>query len=259
MKPRFLRRSSRANVGCALLFVLVGATVSAQNQREFDPPWRDLESELRQQRIQTDTKSLIDVVLSNRDSGTRWMAIEILGLRKEAAARDALRRVLDTADDRLLNESAALALARLGDESGKAALAKLMPTAASLERQIFLAARLAEFGNPAGYQFVVQAATSKDPHLKYIAVGALVPFVPLEGRAGPAPLGPKRHLLQLLEDPDPNVRKEVLNYLPTAISKGLSGAEARPIVEKLAKDDPDPDVRERARFTLIAWPGAQRQ
>ena len=243
----------------AVLFVLAVATVSAQSQPEYDPPWRDLESELRQQGIATDTKSLIDVVLSSPETGTRWMAMEVLGLRHETTARDALRKALDRASDRLLQESAALALARLGDASGQAALEKLMPTAATLERQVVIAARLAEFGNPAGYRFAAQAATSKETHLRYVAIGALVAFVPLPGRAGQSPLEARRLLLQLLEDPDPGVRKEVLIYLPMAIAKGLPGAEARPIVEKLAKGDADPDVRERARLALVAWPGAPRQ
>ena len=78
------------------------------------------------------------------------MAIEILGLKNEHRAKDVLERLLDTSNDQLLKETAALALARLGNAKGIPALETLMRASTSANRRIFMAARLAEFGNASG-------------------------------------------------------------------------------------------------------------
>lgn len=187
------------------------------------------------------------------------MAIEILGLRKEQQARNTLREVLQTSDTRLLRETAELALARLGNGVGVPQLEKLMQSSTYPERQLFMAARLAEFGNPNGYKYVVQRASDRTAHLRYLAVGGLVAFLRLADRLEVTAIGPAESLITLLDDREPNVRQEVLIYLPSAISKGFSVRKARPIVEKMAKSELDPAVRELARIMLISWDEAPRQ
>ena len=259
MNTSRLRRNAASRTLCSvLLFQLALAALAAQD-RAIDAPWA--ESRLREKGIKTDTKSLIDVVLSNRESHERWLAIEALGMRREAAALDALRHVLATSPDRELKQEAAGVLAKLGDEGGKTALARLMPTAARLVERVGMAASLAQYAdNPAGYTFVLQAVTSKDSYLRHMAAGALMSFVPLEGRARRARIDPSRQLLRLLKDPDPGIRKTVALHLPAAVDKGrFPGPEAKSMIEKLAKEDTEPDVRECARLALVAWPDQGRR
>jgi HEAT repeat protein/uncharacterized protein DUF2330 len=156
----------------AVLAVTVLGT-SAQGSGRNQPPWFDLESQLNYKGIKTDTASLIEIARSGADVGTRWMAIEILGLKKEHKAKDVLERLLDTSNDELLKETAALALARLGDAKGIPALETLMRASTFAHRRIFMAARLAELGNPSGYTYVAQAAAGTDRYLQYLAVGAM--------------------------------------------------------------------------------------
>lgn len=236
-------------LGWLLLFALLAC---AQDQRGKNEPWRDLESELRHQGVKTDTSSLIEIVRSDRDVGLRWMAIEVLGLRGDQEARGVLREVLYNDASRLLQESAGLALARLKDESGISALRKLMQTSSDPERQIFLASRLAEFGDLSGYPFVLKALGSQDEHLKYLAAGALVSFVPFELRDR-REIDPMERLIGLASDESPVVRKEVLIQFSLAIGKGASQDRLRVIAEKMAKADSDPDVREAARGFLTLW------
>ena len=246
-----MRKSAQKMMLLSLL-VLVVLQACPQDQRGKDEPWRDLESELRHQGIKTDTSSLIELVRSNRDVGLRWMAIEVLGLRGNQEARGALQEVLRNDPSRLLQESAGLALARLKDESGIPALRNLMGTASNPERQVFLASRLAEFGDPGGYAFVVKALGSQDEHLKYLAAGALVSFVPFEVK-GRHEIDAVERLIELASDKSPLVRKEALIQFSLAIGKGASLDRLRVIAHKMATDDSDPDVREAAQGFLALW------
>ncbi|HYR83478.1 MAG TPA: HEAT repeat domain-containing protein [Terriglobia bacterium] len=221
-----------------------------------EPPWADLERELRQQGLKTDAESLVAITRSNVSEEKRWTAIEVLGLRNEQLAKGTLLEILRTGETQLLKETAALALARLGDQAGVLGLEKFMKASTDPERQVFMAARLAELGNRSGYQYVVQAVSGGVTHLRYISVGALVAFLPLTGDSrGSA----AERLLALLDDRDAMVRKEVLVYLPLAILKGLPVTKVRPIVQKMARSDSDPAARELARLMLISWDEASRQ
>src|SRR5262249_34508190 len=149
--------------------------------------------------VQTDTASLIQAAASNPNEGLRWMAIEVLGLKGEQAAKPALRQIVSSDPSRLLQESAALALARLKDDSGISGLRTFMKTSTNPERQLFLAARLAEFGDHSGYHFVKEATTSKDEHLRYLSAAALVPFIPFE-IASHVRIDPLERLIALTSD-----------------------------------------------------------
>jgi HEAT repeat protein len=225
--------------------------VCAQGQGRSDqPPWFDLESELNQRGVRTDSASLIDIARSNGAVGTRWMAIEILGLQKEQRAKEVLQQLLTTTNEPLLKETVALALARLGDPKGIPALEGLMRMSTDAERRIFMAARLAELGNASGYTYVAQAAAGNDPHLQYLSVGDLVSFLRYE--TGSSGIDPTNRLLTLLQHGDSKIRKEVLVHVALAITLGLPADRVRPIVEGLANEDRDESVREMARLTLIS-------
>lgn len=216
-----------------------------------DQPWDDLESQLRHSGVQTDTASLIQAAASNPNEGLRWMAIEVLGLKGEQGAKPALRRILSNHSSRLLQESAALALARLKDDAGIPALRTFMKTSTNPERQVFLAARLAEFGDHSGYHFVKEAATSKDEHLRYLSAAALVPFIPFE-IAGHVPIDPLERMIALASDKDPVIRKEVLIEFSLAVPKGAPLDRLKQVAKKM-KNDPEASVQQAADSFLALW------
>jgi HEAT repeat protein len=198
------------------------------------------------------TESLLAAARSHSDSTVRWVAIEVLGLRGEQAARAPLLGLLETDPDRFVRETTALALARLGEERGVEALRDFMNAPTDPQRQLFLSTRLAELGDPSGYRYVVQAAQAENGAFRAAAAEAVVPFLSaqprdLEGSPGPAAL-----LLGLAEDESPAVRSAFLTYLPMAVRHGLEMENARAAGKRLALSDPDPEIRERAKRLLAA-------
>lgn len=258
MIGRGLRRAdplSHRTRGVALLTLsslivtlLTGAV--AVGERRPPLPWAELESDLKNAGYKTDSTSLITLAASTSDPGTRWIAIELLGLRQDQASQDVLRDLVATESDRLLQQAAAVALARLGKKEGLIALAQFLRAEAKPERQIYLAARLAEFGDPSGLGYVLRAASSPDAHLRYLSVAALIPFVPLAESEGPRNTGST--LLSLLHDERGEIREEVLLNLPIAAAKGLSMDRFRPFVADMITRDPEARVRERAQLALAS-------
>lgn len=258
LAPLATKKENRQWIEAVTTAVMITWNVPSAGQAEQGPvrrepsPWFDLESELNQRGVKTDSASLIEIARADRDVGTRWTAIEILGLRKEERAKPVLERILEQSYEPLLKETAALAIARLGYSSGINNLEALMRGSTNAERQIFMAARLAEFGDVTGYTYVARAAAGGDPHLQYLSAGALVPF--LRHETGSSGIDPTSRFLYLLQNEDPKIRKEVLVHVSVAMTQGLSANKVRPIVERLAAGDRDESVREAARLLLISLP-----
>jgi HEAT repeat protein len=222
-----------------------------QDKRGGDQPWDDLESQLRHAGVQTNTAGLIQAARSNSNESLRWMAIEVLGLKGEQEAKPALRQILADDSSRFLQETAALALARLKDDAGIPAMQKFMKSSTNPQRQLFLAARLAEFGDPTGYPFVQAAVTSKDEHLKYLSAAALVPFIPFQV-TGHRPIDPLERLIALASDKDPEIRKETLIEFSLAVVKGAPLDRLKEVVNKM-KHDKEPSVQQAAESFLALW------
>ena len=234
--------------GC---LTLVGIVALGQDKPGGDQPWDDLESQLRHAGVQTNTPGLIQAARSNPNEGLRWMAIEVLGLKGEQEAKPALRQILSGDSSRFLQETSALALARLKDDAGIPAMQKFMKASTDPQRQIFLAARLAEFGDPTGYPFVQAAVTSKDEHLKFLSAAALVPFIPFEVK-GHHPIDPLERLISLASDKDPEIRKETLIDFSLAVTKGAPLDRLREVANKM-KHDKEPSVQQAAESFLALW------
>lgn len=214
-----------------------------------EAPWKNLERELAEKGFQTDAESLVRLAESSSGADLRWAAVEILGLRGEQSAKTALRKLVAGDPSRLVQETAALALARLGDRRAMEDLRNFLGTAKDSQRELFLAGRLAELGDPSGFEAVSDAAKSDDARLRFLSVGALVPFVPLQTKlSGPDPV---QELLLLARDKVPEVRRELLVQLPFAVRQGLPWAKARPVVEGMARGDVDPEIREKAHLLLV--------
>jgi len=245
------------------IVVLLSAILMALQDRPArtaETPWHDLEAELRQQGKPTDARSLTRLAASESENeGTRWMAIEVLGLRGDKQAIETMNALLRPSESRLIRESAALALARLGDRRGIAALEQMVGSAEDPERRLSLAGHLAEFGSPVGYKYARQAALSETERLRYLSVGALVPFIPLEAAFKEERIDASDRLVALLQDKSPDVRQEVLLYLSLAVEKGLPIQRVRPQVESMTRQDKEPSLKEAARLLLIAWDEKLRQ
>jgi HEAT repeat protein len=203
--------------------------------------------------VGTDSDSLVTAVRSSRDPMVRWISIEILGQRKATTAQGTLLKALKGDPDRLVRETAALALARMGQKVGVSALKEFMAAPTDSARQIFTAARLAELGDASGYQYVCMAAKSESSSQRESAVPALVPFLLLSGLTSDCAASPSDLLLSLVEDRSADVRYTALLHLPMAVGKGLGLERARLIVNQLAQSDPEPKVREEADFVLKTW------
>src|SRR6185436_4786719 len=94
------RTRSFRRVAAALAVLVASASgVCAQPGRADPPAWFDLETELHQRGVKTDTASLIGIAQSKANVGMRWSAIEILGLRKEQRASPVLAKLLNTTND----------------------------------------------------------------------------------------------------------------------------------------------------------------
>jgi len=254
VRGRWLAQALAALGGIGMTLGVVGGNRAASGaDRVGRPePWVELESMLKREGVKTDLASLRGAARSGPDLGVRWMAVEVLGLRGDQASRPILKQVVQSDPERLVRETAALALARLGDQEGLAALKELMETAEP-HRRTYLAARLAELNEPAGYRFVAEATAGENAQLKLLSIASLVPFVPFQGRQVGILIDPVDRLLALAKDADPRIRREALINIPTAVVKGAPLATYRPVVETMARSDPDPDIREMARLDLIQW------
>lgn len=240
---------------CAVVF-MGGSIVHGDDQPDSagQPylPWEEFQEELVRAGHATDTGTLIELARAGADLNHRWLALEILGLRGEAGSIEAVRRIVhDDQEPALIRQTAALALARIAGAEGVAALRDLMLQEPDIERQVVMAAQLAELGDASGYPLVVQAAQSAHPRQRFLSVAALVSQIPLKAAAGlPHPL---ELLVALADDQDPQVRHEVIIQLPFAVAKGAAQASLESIAERLAAGDPDARVREAAQLLLTGW------
>jgi HEAT repeat protein len=182
------------------------------------------------------------------------MAIQVLGLRKDKDSADLFAERMQNDPEAVIRRIAAVELARLGDRRGRAALASLLESADNSGR-LFLAAQMAEFGDPSGFRHVAEAVDSTNPQTKLLALSALVPFVPFQGQKTPSVVDPVERLLAAARHSDPKIRMEALANFPLAVTKGAPLDVFRTATRQLAVSDPDPELRERARLTLVLWDG----
>jgi HEAT repeat protein len=230
--------------------LLTAAFASADRAKGKRSDWADLEEELTAKGIPLDSQSVIKAALASPDSWTRWVAVELLGRRGDAAAKPALAKILANDEDPALQSGAGLALARLGDRTGLPKVVKLMEAVKDPGRKVYLATQLAELGELSGYGAVADAARSGDEHARLLAAGSLVQFL-TAGYTPPAPLPlPEALLLQLLEDSSPVVRKETVQALALGANRGVSLKGFLPSLERLAREDADMQVREAAHGVL---------
>ncbi len=241
-----MMRAATMSVCLFLLATVAGAT----DRRGPADPWTDLVEMLQQSGVaHTDAPSLIAWLRTAPPTANRWAAVEVLGLRGDREAIPLLRTLAANGKERFLAETAALALARLGEESGKNALVSFMESSEDPERQLFLAARLAELGDPSGYRFVAQSAIDRSASRRFASAAALVAFLPLEP-ASKGAVDAERRLLALAHDEEAQVRFEFVVQAPIAISRGGNRVQFEAALRELAAKDAGAGIRERAQLML---------
>ncbi|MEP7013182.1 MAG: HEAT repeat domain-containing protein [Acidobacteriota bacterium] len=206
---------------------------------------------LKKAGVSTDLASLIRAARSNNDLLVRAFAVELLGARNERSAIPTLETVYKLDQESLIRETAALALASMEVPGAVEKLEEcLRKNVRGLDRQVYLAIRLVEFGDHVGYQYVVAAARSTDPYLRDLAAMGLVRFG-TSGWTGTDPETlPVTLLGKLLNDPVARVRRAVIVNI-SGVSRGFDPTEFVAKIATLAKADPDPDVRHAAEIFLF--------
>jgi HEAT repeat protein len=222
--------------------------------RPFKPnnkPWAAVEQELVEKKIPIDTPAVVAAALSNPDPDVRWAAVELLGLRGEISAKGAIRRILLNDESLLVRETAALALARLHEPGALEELKAFLTSSEDPARQLFLATRLAELGDLGGYPYIAKSAVSKDEHLRFLSVESIVFVLTLDKSLNDP--DPETLFLNLMSDGSPKVRQECVLELSVAFFKGFSLRPYVDRIERVAREDPDSDVREQAKLLLVSW------
>jgi HEAT repeat protein len=234
--------------------LILAASLPGAADRPIKPsnkPWASLEQELAEKGIPKDTPSVVKAALSSPNSDIRWVAVELLGMRGELSAKGALHKILLNDDSLLVRETAALALARLNEPGALQDLKSFMQSAEDPARRLFLATRLAELGDPSGYPQIVKAATAKDEHLRFLSVESVIRVLTLNNPV-PEP-DPGSLLNQLMSDDSSTVRKEAVFQLSVVLFQGFSIQPYLEKIERIAKQDPDAEVRKQAETLLTSW------
>lgn len=226
---------------CVLLLSLASiAPLAGQTHSE------KLASDLGKKNIKTDAESLLRAAAGHQDLEVRLNAIALLGERKVTSARSLLARLLQDDNALAIRRSAAIALMKVGDERGSAAIKKFLEEAADLRDKIALGGFLADQRDASGYPALIEAAASENPANRRLAATYVPKFISL----APLQPDPTVTLLQLARDPDPAVRYEALTGFAAALRAGAPVEELRRVAEALLGSDPSSEVREAARLAL---------
>ncbi len=204
-----------------------------------------LERELSEFGVAVDTASLLDALAHHNNELARGHASEVLGLRGEGAAAEALLEAAKEDDSWLVRESSAGALHRLGRSEGLDVLRGEMKAARLITRRLGLAAQLARLGDSSGYALVVEALDN--PDVWRSAMFSLVPFLRFEQ------LEAQQALIGQTYADDPAVRRQALTSLGLDLSdQYLQLSELESVLEASTKDS-DEKVRETAGKLLRRW------
>jgi HEAT repeat protein len=213
----------------------------------------EIEGQLRAQGVQTDTNSLMSAVRSNPDVGIRSDAVQLLGYRRDASAKETLLGVLHSDSAHIVRQNAAWALARIGAPEGVAGLKDLLADTEDLKQRSLIASQMAEFGDPSGYKYVVEALASKNPETRYLCVAHLFPFFKFEDKRNAGSIEPVEQLQKLLRDRDGKVRAEAVTIVGRAVPRYLKRESIQPTIKQMSKQDSDAQVRATTERILKAW------
>lgn len=243
----------RTRLWLAPVLIIIGnLVVLADSPTRPEPEWARLERELREKGVASEVESVIVAARTHHDLEVRWKALELLGRRGDREAATALRRIMQDDEERLIRETAALALARLGHREVFADLRGFLMTSVDASRQVFLATELAAMGDFYGYRFVAKASRSPEEHMRLLGARALMAFLIHGSFPVEEELRPQDLLIKLLRDRSARVRKEAVFQVSLGAARGLAVGPYLEVVTEIARDDPDAGVREAARLALVS-------
>lgn len=242
------------NIDAIIIVAVLGLGAAVQEQEAVVPPRGDDESWfliglLAEKGIDADVATLTAAARRNEDPYVRWVAIELLAQWRPDQFRELFAMILEGDDDRLVRETAAMALLDLGDERGAAALREFLKDAQP-PRDLVIASRLAEAKDYGGYEVVREAARSKFAGRRADAARALPSFISQGEGSGENGMGPAALLLELVNDQEATVRKAAIGQLVMAVSEGLESRKAEDVAGEVANSDTDPEVRQAAELQL---------
>jgi HEAT repeats len=216
-----------------------------------------LQSELQSKGLKTDTCSLVDAVWSNKNPDVRWKAVVLLGCTQNPAARSALSRAMKKDQNDFVRKVATETLAACGDPEGKARLKPLIAQSTQLDDQAFMASRLAEGGDPSGYEFAARLARSGKAYQRVQSTAFLYPFFryqPGQLPASQAQPGPDELLKSLLTDADDTVRRVAVDLTNQVVGARYRAMDVYvPLLQKMQESDSDEEIRKRCKLYLMSW------
>ncbi len=244
-----LNRSGDQRIGLlvyGLLLLNTNAVVSAANPHSESAR---IENELRDKGHETTIESLLVIASNHKDLSNRYLAVNLLGLKKAITSRETLAQIVSSEEDRYLRILAALALARIDDPRGIPAMVDFLETSEKESRKIFLAARLAELHIADGYTYVIDGLKSTDHRVRSSSLIALGLFIKFRDILG---LGedPVDRLIMLSEDPSVKVRSEAVLQMSIAIRDAVPAESLLPRLKVIAETDSDPEIRKFAAGTI---------
>ena len=231
--------------------IICSFLISLPTQGGFPRPGQPSRAErfLSARGFELDTPSLLELAGSKADLEARAYALDVLSSRPEEEVKGPLLELLRSNCEPLIRRKLAIALAGFGEESAFEILHVLMRQATRDSEQSFLAATLASLGDLEGYPLLIAGLRSESLVARSRARRALFDLALRDTELDP-PLDVSRLVLEALEDPESWNRREALSLVARAVDRGLSADAFRVAVERLAAEDPAPDVREYAAVIL---------
>lgn len=236
-----------------IVVLTVPMTSSAQSGGEIAPARGDDEAWqyvgiLRAHGVSMEATAVAAAARDHESSQVRWAALELLSRVDAEESRELFAEALRDDQNRLVRETAALALARLGDPRGQRALKDFLDDA-SPPRDLLIAAELAERGDWGGYSIVADAVVSTSPVRREDAARFLPYF--MGARSEEVSPEPAKALERLLADPEESVRKVAVEQLSLATERGFSRSRAQELANALAEQDHSAQVRQSASSQML--------
>lgn len=244
------------NLSVISITVLIGyaCVVSATDRlsTQPDPAWAWLERELQKDGFETDTESLVSLAKTHQEETAGLRAISILGQRGEQSAKGVLREILLKGADELVRESAAIALARLGDEEGLQALIQYFHEAKG-DSKASLALVLAKLGKDVGYSQTLELSYSASLRVRVAAVRALFALFDVVKDTPERCREVGDRICVMSQDAELRVRRVFLIGASSAIPANLREMCLEEAVLRMSVEEADDELRGVAERLLLTW------
>lgn len=201
------------------------------------------------------SESELHAALAGPSNILQAAAAHTLGASGSAEAIEPLRALLDSADE-LVKVEAAYALARRGDDQGRAVLDVCLDVPLTFSVVAAIAAGyLARLGQPHGYARIREAFASEIVAVRMVACKQLYFFVPFHGqpdRSG-QPIDVAQEFARALQDPDAGVQWQALYQLRELRLPMMRGA-----LEQYIQAGAGAAYIDLARQIIAQLPGSQQ-